>query len=100
MSPSSGETAGIWLVTGLSSILPWNKQREILETANMELQAIFQPVLSGISRELPSEDVAHPPWGTMAQLLQPEQGKSFLRGRPLLEMEALCALWDCTLLRE
>lgn len=44
--------------------------------------------------------VAHPPWGTMAQFLQPEQGKSFLRGRPLLEMEALCALWDGTLLRE
>lgn len=50
------ETARIWLVTRLSPILPWNNQREILETANMELQAVFQPALSGISRELPSED--------------------------------------------
>lgn len=63
VSPPSGETAGIWLVTRLSSALPWNRQREILETANMELQAVFLPALSGISRELPPEDRGPSPLG-------------------------------------
>lgn len=61
----------------------------------MELQAVFLPVLSGISRELPSEDRGPSPLGDNGSAPW-EQGKSFLRCRPLLEMEAQSALWDGT----